>query len=120
MPSGVDPDFGAINAPCPSLTVDMSKLHLNVVQGPHGTQAGHLAAPQRNEFVWNDNFTAFRIVPLRWWDDASYAAYQARDCYEGEDGEDSYGEAPAPVVRVEAPVAPVADDDSWINEEIPF
>lgn len=100
----------------------MSKLHLNVVQGPHGTQAGHLATPQRNEFVWNDNFTAFRIAPLRWWDDASYAAYQAADSH-WEDGDDSYGES-APVVEaraavVEAPAAPVSDD-SWIDEEIPF
>jgi hypothetical protein len=98
----------------------MSKLHLNVIQGPQGTQAAQIASGRRNEFVWKHNFAAFRIVPLPYWDDASYAAYQARDCYEGEDGEDSYGGATAPVVRVEAPAAPVADDDSWINEEIPF
>lgn len=35
--------------------------------------------PNRYDFVWNDDFTAFEPVKLLWWDDASYAAYQARD-----------------------------------------
>lgn len=55
--------------------------------------AGYLPAarvfefnPNRYEFCWNDDFSGFIPCKLRWWDDASYAAYQA-DC--GED-EESY------------------------------
>jgi len=33
--------------------------------------------PGRYDFVWNDDYTMFRAVPLRWWDDASYARYQS-------------------------------------------
>lgn len=58
-------------------------LHLvvlqdNVAEGTDPSQAC-LWNPRRTEFVWNDSFTAFRPIPLRWWDDASYIAYQA-DC----------------------------------------
>lgn len=59
-------------------------LHLAVIQPTlaadgNPTQVGALCHPDRAEVVWNASFTAFRIVPLRWWDDASYAAYQAVD-----------------------------------------
>jgi len=40
------------------------------------TNAG-LFSDRRTEIAWNDDFTAFRVVSLRWWDDASYAVYQS-------------------------------------------
>lgn len=63
----------------------MSKLHLAVLQpnvpaDSEPTQATGLYDARRTEFAWNDNGTAFRAVPLNWWDDASYADYQSRDC----------------------------------------
>jgi hypothetical protein len=30
----------------------------------------------RYDFYWNDDFTVVTPVRLRWWDDASYIAYQ--------------------------------------------
>lgn len=32
-----------------------------------------------SDFVWNENFTAYRCKPIKWRDDASYLAYQAGD-----------------------------------------
>jgi hypothetical protein len=32
--------------------------------------------PERHDFRWNEDFTECVIVPLAWWDDASYAEYQ--------------------------------------------
>ena len=32
--------------------------------------------PERFDFRWNEDFTEFRLVPLLWWDDASYLAYE--------------------------------------------
>lgn len=62
----------------------MSHLHLVVLQSnvdanTEPSQASRLYNPSRTEFAWNQDFTAFRPVPLRWWDDASYVAYQSRD-----------------------------------------
>lgn len=37
--------------------------------------------PKRHDFRWNDDYTAFRPVSCRWWDDASYIAWQ---CGEGD------------------------------------
>lgn len=37
--------------------------------------------PNRFDIRWNQTFTKFRAIPLQWWDDASYAAYQARDLF---------------------------------------
>ena len=41
--------------------------------------------PNRYDFEWNKDYTKFRARPLKWWDDASYARYQADDpgAYEG-------------------------------------
>ncbi len=39
----------------------------------------------RYDFVWNADYTAARPVPMQWWDDASYMAYQG-DC--GDDYEE--------------------------------
>ncbi len=36
--------------------------------------------PERFLFRWNGDYTKFQLIPLGWWDDASYRAYQARDC----------------------------------------
>lgn len=35
--------------------------------------------PDRYDFYWNKDFTMFRLRPLKWWDDESYARYQAGD-----------------------------------------
>ena len=46
--------------------------------------------PDRFAFRWNADFTEVDIVPLKWWDDSSYAAYQASDPggeYEDEEGD---------------------------------
>jgi len=32
---------------------------------------------ERFDFVWNDDYTMFQAVPLKWYDDASYARYQS-------------------------------------------
>jgi len=59
-------------------------LHLNVL---HNTVAGNpssasrIFSPYRHEFRWNDDFTAYYPIVLKWWDDASYLAYQSGDSY---------------------------------------
>lgn len=56
------------------------KTHLTVIQDSEGrSQAASLGNPNRVEFRWNDDFSAFQIIPLRWWDDTSYIAYQCDD-----------------------------------------
>lgn len=48
------------------------RLHLSMVgQRPLGENG----VP--NDFSWNHDYTAYRALPCRWWDDASYAAYQS-------------------------------------------
>jgi hypothetical protein len=96
-------------------------LHLTVLQSitedRDPTQVGAICNPQRTEVAWNDSFTAFRLIALKWWDDASYIAYQSGidgeddDRYEG----DLQGDEPAAVVAAVAPAAPPIDSD-----EIPF
>ena len=58
----------------------MNRLHLSVF-GEGGDPASNAALfnPRRHEFVWTANFAAFRVVPLLWWDDASYIRYQCDD-----------------------------------------
>ena len=36
----------------------------------------------RNDVVWNNDLSMFRLVPLLWWDDASYIRYQSEDLVE--------------------------------------
>jgi hypothetical protein len=36
--------------------------------------------PERCDFRWNADHTECDVIPLLWWDDASYAEYQ---CYDG-------------------------------------
>ncbi len=60
------------------------KLHLNVVHeqadpNESPSSAARLFNPARFDFRWNDDYTAFRPIRLRWWDDASYARYQSGD-----------------------------------------
>lgn len=40
--------------------------------------------PDRFDFRWNAGGTAFRLIPLRWWDNESYIAYQS-DCLSEQD-----------------------------------
>lgn len=62
----------------------------------------------RYDFEWSDDFAAFRPVRLAWWDDRSYAAYQA-DCGDYDERDD--GE-----VRREHE-AEAANDDTRTAEE---
>ena len=60
------------------------KLHLvvfqpNAKEGSEPTQASRLYSSRTHDFAWNDTFTAFHALRLKWWDDASYAAYQGSD-----------------------------------------
>lgn len=94
-------------------------LHLAVLQpivseDREPTQVGALCNPQRTEVVWNDTFTAFRLVALKWWDDASYIAYQARDI---EDRDDDFEGAEPTASTPSFLVAPLPAVDS---DEIPF
>ena len=34
--------------------------------------------PARVDCIWNDDYTIVTIKELKWWDDASYIAYQSR------------------------------------------
>lgn len=38
--------------------------------------------PERYDFRWSTDFSTVTVIPLSWWDDASYARYQG----------DQYGE----------------------------
>jgi hypothetical protein len=35
--------------------------------------------PERYDFAWNKDFTTCKAIPLTWWDDKSYAAYQSAE-----------------------------------------
>lgn len=89
----------------------MTHLHLTVLQARNAHQAAALGSSQRNEFVWNDDFTAFRIVPLKWWDDASYAEYQARDIDDRQEEGAPVPPAPLAPKPAPAPVLPQSEDD---------
>lgn len=56
-------------------------LHLNVIQNDGNTNA-KLVGDYRTEIAFNGDYSAFRAVELKWWDDASYIAYQARDLHD--------------------------------------
>lgn len=89
-------------------------LHLTVIQpnvreGENPTQA-HLFNPQRTEYRWNADFSAFYPIPLRWWDDASYIAYQGY-CGDEDDMDDNEGETlPPPPVHDTIPAPPLEYD----------
>lgn len=62
------------------------KTHLVVLNNgsePASRQLGALYNWLRHDCYWNKDYTAFRAIPLLWWDDASYIEYQARDQYPG-------------------------------------
>lgn len=95
--------------------------HLNVLQND-GSSNAFLFGDYRTELVWNDDFTAFRAVALRWWDDASYARYQAGDVDDREEptlqvvtseggcSELQWVAYGAPIVRATCVGAPRAED----------
>jgi hypothetical protein len=37
--------------------------------------------PDRVDFIWNEDFTKFRAIPLKWWNDASYIVYQCDEYF---------------------------------------
>lgn len=64
-------------------------IHLTVINPDDSTNYDRLVDFRRNDVRWisvvGGYGAAFRVVPLRWWDDASYAAYQSRDICDGDD-----------------------------------
>lgn len=97
-----------------------TKLHLAVIQHVAGPEGGltqtSLWSPQRTEFVWTTDFTAFRPVALKWWDDASYVAYELDAVDTGQAG---YGEEYPPVTSERS--APARQDATVdFDDEIPF
>ena len=57
----------------------LTVLQPNVSFDKDPTQATDIYPAYRTDFHWNKDFTAFKAIPLRWFDDASYAAYQGED-----------------------------------------
>ena len=57
-------------------------LHLRVF--------GHtpVGNPDRSEFLWNPDYTAYRVRDLAWWDEQSYAAYQVGNDTDHDEGMD--------------------------------
>jgi hypothetical protein len=49
-------------------------IHLNAEQVARREHEQY--DPARNDFRWNADYTEVDVVPLTWWDDASYADYQ--------------------------------------------
>lgn len=105
------------------------KAHLTVLQNGYETrdeeptQASRLWNPNRTEFFWNDDFTMFRPVALRWWDDASYVAYQAGDDVSFEEvGE--YEDAREGVCETlgmgDCPWWPICQTEPGSEDHIPF
>jgi len=65
----------------------MDKLHLAIVgQNPPFN-------PERFDFAWNADFSAYRPLRLKWWDDASYIAYQCGDIDDSDDAPEFVGES---------------------------
>lgn len=52
--------------------------HLVVIQAD-GSKNYESFDPVRHDFRWSFGYLVFEPVPLRWHDDASYAAHQADD-----------------------------------------
>lgn len=44
-----------------------------------GSHSAALFDPSRHSFRWIADYAAFEALPLRWHDDASYAAFQSHD-----------------------------------------
>ena len=63
-----------------------NSLHLTVIN-PDGSFNCDLVADHRTDVRWvGEGYVAWQAVRLRWWDDASYIAYQAGDIDDPEDG----------------------------------
>lgn len=59
-----------------------NNLHLAVIQTDGSFNIDRLVNWERNEARWlvlGGQLVAWQAVPLRWWDDASYIAYQCGD-----------------------------------------
>ena len=63
-----------------------SHLHLVVIQNTAAalpneepTQISRIWNPDRFDFRWNADYTAFRPIALASWDEASYVRYQSDD-----------------------------------------
>jgi len=96
-------------------------------------EAGYLPAsrceefnPVRTDFRWTADFAAFLPVHLRWWDDVSYAAYQAAD-----DAREplcgrffdlcNMPEVPAPEAAVSGPdVDAVGPDYHYLDDDLDY
>jgi hypothetical protein len=90
----------------------LAVLQPNVGEGEEPTQASRLFSPRTHDFAWNDTFTAFRPLPLKWWDDASYIAYQAGDNYPDDYSEEGdYPTLPPPPLPDTIPAPPLEDDN---------
>lgn len=66
--------------------MDTNHLHLRVIQNSadalpneEPSQVSRLWGSDRFDFRWNDDYSAFFVVALSWWDEASYARYQGDD-----------------------------------------
>ena len=80
-PTDLELMWEAIERDAPPFVRDLTEVEI---------EEGYLLAPraiefnpQRTEYRWNDDFSGFIPIKLRWWDDASYIAYQS-DCGECE------------------------------------
>lgn len=57
--------------------------------------------PGSHDFRWNADYSEVIVIPLRYWSDATYAAYQSEDGFDADDQE--IGE-PIAIVIKEAPL----------------
>jgi len=77
--------------------------------------------PRRHDFAWNADFTYFIPLPLKWWDDESYIAYQCGDMSDTEREPEPIPDT-EPEVRVNPilppPLVLVVEDDE--DDDIPF
>ena len=60
-------------------------VHLTVLDAEGVSQAEAIVNPARHHVAWGTNFNSFRVLPLRWVDDGTYAAWQAEDWAAEED-----------------------------------
>jgi hypothetical protein len=80
--------------------------------------------PQRFDFRWNEDYTAAQVVPLAWWDDASYACSQWVDLcgLDGDDEKDLTEEERAELDAWEKEEKRKEEEarKAWENDPIPF
>lgn len=54
-------------------------IHLDRIQVENNEHKNY--NPERYDFRWNKDYTECDVIPLRWWDDASYIQYQGDTNY---------------------------------------